>query len=520
MKKCIQYLLISLILSVASTATTRCGEPFDFDDAFDSIADFANNQEHLAVRANATDSAAILNIVNANGALDSTLINGLYLRTNPLRRKTLSSLPLFQTPHYQFGQNLDLFVTYNQTYAGHYHKDKDSIDSAINFNQTSIIETVDQLGLDEVDIPDIISLFRPIKSQEHKLAWVLNYANSYQEYQYSFTLPFVYQVNTFFLTMDERKRIRDVSFSDPQDEWAFARQHLISDKLGIADLQISVERLLKEGTLYRFHGGIDITVPTAFAFKKGIMGRHYNKKNTAPSFSIHDDLLSPYGDGDQQTALINAEKLAFNVIDRMTTIFVENELGNDGHFGVGVFARGIMDLRPNITLTSKTKFEVLLPAHEQRFMIQPIKKSEMDVVNALPDGDNTEAIVKLNELSALAKRYFFPESFKTQVFPGFIIQSTSKLSFHKNQWTSFIGNDFWFCSKEKFLKINAPTSLKEQLNIQAAKRGYALSSTIFIGVEKRRPNSDWDLGVVASFCPFTYGIGGDYSLSFTLAREF
>ena len=451
-------------------------------------------------------------------------------------------MPIFQFPRYEFGKNFSGWVIYNQTYKGHLWKDKKTIEHVFNLGQENLIELIDEAqgiinGQDvaAIDVPEILSLFKPIKAQEHKLAFMMQYARSFNSFKFACNLPFVYQLNTFFLTNAERKAIENTPFYDPSTAIHFATHHLISDKFGIGDMQISLEKLLKEGKSYSIFGGVDITLPTAFAFKKGLVGTYFDKRKQRPSLDIHEDLLSPYFDSSngqperKGVFLANAESFLLKAVDRMTTIFIENELGSDGHLGVGTFIRSTINLLPHVRLTTKTKFDVPLPRNEWRFIRKPITTQEIQNILNLPHLTVPESSVKISLLNDKILQNLFPQSYKTQVFPGIIAQTTLKISHQGNLWCDcdeegiweqFIGVDTWYQAKEKFIKIDVPASEQTLLDIASAQRGYALQSTFFLGVEKNRKDSNWNLGFVASYGALSYGIGSDITLAFTLSREF
>lgn len=543
-KNFFQYFKFSLFLYIFSTQTFA-GEPFEFDDPLDGFAFNTQDIEHEPTIIKGSPSFSASFFFNETVKLENIVADHFYARTNPLRRRNISSLNFTQFPRYDFGKHFHGFLFYRQTYKAHYWQDKTDIKNYANMEQSHIVQTADVLmsldpDVDPVDIPGILLLFENIKAQEHQLAFMLQYTQTWNEWNISFQAPLLYQINAFFLSDGERKRIKNstefaaLAANDGDSNESvmdFAQKHLISDKLGFGDLQISFERKLKTTDLYELYAGMDVTVPTAFAVKKGLYGTSFDKLKVAGQIDLHADIIDPRLDASatddeaekarlQDIMKTKGMDFAEAILDRLSTMVIENNLGNDHHFSVGFFMRSTLNLFDNVTLISKTKVEVPLPYKEWRFIQQPITVSEVEAIAALPQTTDAESTIKFQALDDKIIQKFFPTAYRTNVFQGTIFQTNAKLIRYGENWNTFIGTDMWYQMKEKFISINTTTAQENLLDVDGAKRGYAFQNKIWFGIEKNRENSDWDLGLTVSTSGLAYGVGSDFSIAFTASREF
>ena len=445
----------------------------------------------------------------------------LYRFTHPINQRSLQDLPQFYfyscLPCWCGDKTWQPFVDlfYNETHKGNFTKDGTGISSYLAFEN---IPSLEQFLVD-LDIQRVLSLFENLKIQERRAGAMIGAAYRYKNWYFSFRTPLEYLIRNFFLNEQEVKNIQaeplfnddDPSTGDEEEVKKFAREHLIADRIGIGDTRIEGGRLLIDKPDRKLTVGAELTVPTAFALKKGLYGNHFSKDAPTPQLDLCELLNLAIND------IPRAEKLAgdffVSALDRLSRILLETGLGNNGHLGLGGFAEHRMCVTPKLEFRSRAALEYLVPARERRFFIRKKNLEDFERLNNFNPDNCTQ---ELEFLQQQIVETFFPEGFNTQVHPGFIFKLTNALSgsIAKNKVHLNIGHDLWWQQGEKLGKINAPPAERERLRKDIATRPPAFQSKIFASVSyfRRGRKFDWCLKVHGDKTFLRSGIGKDFNI--------
>lgn len=530
-----KHLLLALSLLFGITALNGM-EEFNWEDGLNEAAGESAELEHTGTRGVTPSYDLAVNLAGFPAVFDA-VTPPFYLFTKPLRRRNIIDTDFLQFPRYEIGENIFAYLFYNETSKAFYTSDKTSILNYVDMNLDWAIKVLADADYPALNVPDILSLFQHIKVQERRIGTMFRYTKPLNEsWKFSAHCPLLYQEHNFFLNDKEVETImQSVYFKDFEGDFMeFAKEHLISDKIGIGDTRITFEKTLKDTYLQESSYGFDFTLPTAFAFAKGIIGNHFDKKKPRPATdNLIDDIFCLLEDVDNdgtltaslQQAKQNLINFGNTMIDRLSTIILENPLGNDRHIGVGLFYRNKMLFSPTAALTSKTKMELLLPWQERRFIRRVVSQSEVDAIetaiNALALDDNVGGSRELNNFVDLMLQKFFPESYKTTVFPGLVLENTTQFEYETDRFTWYIGNDTWYQTKEKLWNIQADETIKSDLETSIAFKDHALQNRLWVGVDRHHWEGDnWDLGLRLSITTFSFGVGGDFTFSFKFSHEF
>lgn len=558
--KLYKKILLSLFIMSPTIPNLSAMEEWDMNEEFlDDFGAEIENMDHVPTRALAPeDVLGPLIFLKAHNLLKKPF----YFYTQPLRRREIVDEVTFNFPRYHLNKNLIVIPFYNQMSAAQFRRDRTGIKNYLDMQQTDLVNTLNELAEDadevdydndgteldltNIDIPDLLNMFANMKVQERRLGFMFQYTKDLENsWHISCNVPVLYQEYNYFLTKEEINTIENSAFFKalpPGDYWDFVKKHLLSDKIGFGDLRFSVEQTVKETHAYRLNVGLDITVPSYFAVKKGVIGSYFNKKKATPTFNINDDFLelnqkrTAEDDISYQDQLLqNAEDLALNILDRLSSVLLEHPLGNYRHPGLGFFTRSTLIFSPTVELTSKLRMNLLLPAKERRFIKTKIDPQELnniygryvdangDLING-GDFSIIDGTIKngdINRFEAIFLEKFFPESYDVTVMPGLEISSSSQLTYERPKWTIYVGTEMWYHTKESFLKIHTDSTTKSKLEIETAKKEYAYQSKSWIGIDKKKKeNSNWKFGVRASASGLNDGIGDDFTISFHCVREF
>ena len=453
-------------------------------------------------------------ILEAQGLLQ----NDFYNFTHPINQRSIQDLPQFYfflcpppACAYKSWQFL-VEAFYNETHKANLTKNSTAIKSYLNFG---LAREFEQFALD-IDIPQVLSLFANIKVQERRAGIMLGGLRTYENWYVYFRTPIEYLFRNFFLTDAERKAIEAAQLFvvDPQFQMEFARKHLIADRIGIGDTRINVGYTVIDNPCLLFDVGLESTLPTAFAFKKGVFGTHFPKHQITPSLDL-TELLNLAISDIKKAQEIGGEFL-FQAIDRLSRILLETGLGNNGHVGLGVFTFSDLSLNCNFNLKTRAALEYLLPSIEWRYFIKKKNQEDFEKLKNINPGDCEKELIFLqNEII----NTLFPSGFNTLVFPGFIFKLTNLVSGTLAQrWQLALGYDIWWQQKEKLGTIHAPKSERSLLRKTIATRSEAFQSKIFGSVTMFKKCLEdntclWSLSLYADKTFLRSGIGKDFNIA-------
>jgi hypothetical protein len=535
------YVLLILLGSAGITHSEEWENVFDQldEEPFILEANADANFSLPATRAVISKNDAVANLTTLVDA-QKILQNPLYYRSNPPMRRNIIDNPIFQQFVEQglHGQNFSFKPFITQTFKEYFYDTRSNINYYIDMNQNELNAQIDLLTrIEDIDflpqgfsITNVLGLFNTIYLEERRAGAMFEYVKSTETWTLSGRFPFIYAEHNLNMPPEDQEKVQKNPFfsDDSFDEVAFAREHLISDELGFGDLRINFEHLFIDTHKQTFSAGVRATIPTAFAIKKGLYGTHFDVYKAAPAFDLYTDLLLPglSTPPDQNIPLVqeNVQTLGNAIMDRLSTILLQTPLGNNHHLGLGVFTHNKMIFSERLSLSGLLSAEILLPAKEQRFFII---NTPLTAFNAFNWADVSPATGQLSaKLDFLNQQFinkFFPARYEVSVFPGFIIQSTSALTYRGRRLDITGGTDLWWHTDERFLTIDAPKELKDQQIIRkdTAKMGYGYQSMLWFSLEKKfKPGSSWKFGLRVEVTANSFGVGEEWGACLLIQKFF
>lgn len=474
----------------------------------------------------------------------------LYLRTNPIMRVPLLDLPMFQAfIKYKPGDKVEVFPFYSQTYNEHFYKNKDTINYYIALQDPALITAINQAeqfisdatGQPPINIPGLLPLFHNLKTQERRTGFMTQFIKNFNDWSFLIRVPVYYQEHNLYLTPAEVAAINNNPFfeqSAGEDYMQFARQHLICDSLGLGDTRLMFEFFVYDHPTYQWGCGFRVTLPTGFAFKKGLYGSAFPKHAPTPNLDLSDiintDLLTTGQLSEEQQQEIF--DFGTSVLNQLSTMLLNEPMGNGHHVGLGVFSHSHMRFSSWISLGSLTQIELLMPCGASRFFyLGP----NMDAYNNFDWADTSvQANEKLKYLNNQLKKKFFPPLYSCVVFPGLILQNTTALLFEGEFWNKIIGSDLWFHTKEQVFNIQVPPQDAPLLDVKKSTMGGGYQAKLWGSIERnpkkesywlRNPDetrtrlmelSPWTFGLRGEVATNSYTVGGDWGFSLYIKNEF
>jgi len=507
-----------------------------------------------------SSSSEILDLLIKEFDVDRILRRDFFLRTHPLNTRRLLDNPLFfMDKDYGDGRwVLDFHLFYDQTSRMHFtrkcidHKCKDKIASGI-YNYLAIKdccliqelerlkEKVDEIypGLD-YNVRRILSLFNNTKIQERRAGLFMGFMAKVRKLHIKLQMPFYYVIRNFFLNCKERKAIEkelgpvNPGETNEAEALAFARKHLVSDRLGLGDLRFSVDYPIDDDGGIDLRLGLFADIPTSVSMVKGLYGEVFCpiKKRPTINFARLIDLV---GGGDQEKEQADSIVRCFglNVLDGISSMLVDTHLGNRRHFGLGIYLRTYTPLRvilnrrwtQNLFFKGRISFEYMFPSKECRWFIEKCNPAEFNRFDKYRSTDSVDEEVADQDLAFLERKFVdmvFPYVYEATARPGFIFMWTSKLTYEARRWGIHLGSDAWVQTKESLSEVCCPAYQKTLLNIEKARKPWAFQWTVLgsIFFKSKRKKSSLYIGLNGEKTISSTGIGKPFKVSLSFERNF
>ncbi|MFI5333123.1 MAG: hypothetical protein ACHQVS_03405 [Candidatus Babeliales bacterium] len=495
-----------------------------------------------------TPTDIAFNLVNFNA--HKILQNELFLRTNDLNTRDIIYSPLFirqKEDNYYFDSIVGLHLFYNQTHRMNFTKDSTSINSYLAISEPNLLDAIKEsvaiiqklnIGFN-IDPINILPLFDNATIQERKVGLMATMEKNWGRYSLRGIVPLYWVERNLFLTDKEQKAIeQELGVLGKEDQDEFAENHLISDKLGFGDSLVTFDALILNTDDYKIGTrlGLVATVPTAWAFKKGLKGSNFPKSDAMPQFNF-GELFAQVG---AQNADEVMQNLLFPVVDHLAANILDVDLGNKGHFGLGGIMRNEIPWRHyvnhpwvhNLKWTSSLSLQYMFPNKEKRYYIQKSDVAAFDALNLnnrsideiqeqiLADPEYAEQVVNLLQTEFVETLY--PFVFKTSVFPGVVFQWTPRLMYEGRRLGFDAGADFWIQGPEHLRNINKTPQCPTDLNIDIATKPTAyqtkvLASLFYTGY---RDTHDIVVSLNGDKTIQSSGIGKDFTVTLNIEANF
>lgn len=549
---------------VVGPETAQYGTDLKDRDSFDDLLTYVDNDvgvNNLISNSSNTivrqipksDVIILLNEIGFFGLLEENI----FLRSNNLKTRSLLDYPEF-TPFSQREKRavyVDLF--FNQTSRLFFNRNSSNICSYLAVTQPSFISTVqtiienvknlsEGITIDTDAILRLLSLFQTFTEQERRLGLMLGGQFTCNRWHFNIYAPWYYLERNHFVDQNIQNNIEELMADIIQDatgitqltpeEMALAEKrknefidnHLICDKFGIGDTRIYVDYpIIKKHKMWTRVGFL-ATIPTAFAFKKGIRGTSLSRAINRPTFdlvALVDGFTAPVKSVSQQ-----AFDVGIAALDNLGAMILDTPLGNGGHFGIGLFGRNRsplsnfikFDWARRIVMRSFISLEYQFAATEWRSFRVPVNEALFNARNLTETDDplvvNSNFDFIVNQLTDR----LFPIALQTRVNPGVIFRWTSHMCYEGDTCGFTLGTDTYVRNKEKFSSINANREVRQIIDVANARSPFAYQAkmvgSVFFKVEK--PDKLFTISLIGDYTYMNKGIGSDFTLALNVDCAF
>ncbi|MBA3954624.1 hypothetical protein H0X48_04885 [Candidatus Dependentiae bacterium] len=483
----------------------------------------------------------ILPIIN----VPALLKEDIYLRTNPFVTRSLLDLPslqplLFESCDWSFSAQ----AFYNQTSRAYFSCCSPFIQSYIDLTNQNIINEIETALSNELvqeqvpsqlqgNIPLVLGLFSTVKLQQRRAGLMLGLRKEFGKFNLSASVPFYYLENNFFLTDEEQERIGNNPFfrneqsapvnSDEDRVEQYFMQHLLADRVGFGDTRVRALANIYEKPNTAVWLGLELTLPTATHFNRGVIGGTFNSTPEQPKFNIKRLFsltpLCPRESAAQERASAvlssTVQEFFIQALDRLSTILLNTPLGNSHHRGFGPRLDVKHYFNNYVSAHTMLAFEYFNKRREARFY--KVRKDAADFNRDYED----EALASSNIefLNAQIINTFFPRSYVTTIRPGSLTKFRQNIRYDSKHWQGTLGFDYWRLGKEKRGHI-ASTLVKPKSARPAASQGKVFGSFGYFGSAFCQRIA-WNFLLTGEVTAFNKkGIGTDFTVGASIGVDF
>lgn len=450
---------------------------FDYGVDLSDLEEYERNHPIDFRSTNLNPGDLIQPLIDAN--ITSPLINKTQA---PLGRDILYLLPHKITALERGG--LALYYFFNMTNRMHFTVrdlfDEETIDQIVqNLLAFPLPESI-------AEFSSLIPLFKKITIQERKTGILGQFGWVYGPLMLQIHTSILLGERNFWLSKSDQRAVRQIIVritgqeGDALDESEFYR---ISVGLGDTRLKAGLNTINMPN--FQMDIGLEGIIPTSEIFTPVTLRTNvHNIIEPEVSINMIQD---------------NALPVLLNIRDYL----VKPRLGNNGHFGFGCFVESKIGIFHDLAqLWMRLSYDKLLPAKEDRLIMNRKTVDQQDLKNALDDPDKFRDAALLN---SYFEEYVFPPAYTVMVHPGGVFNFISSVSFDVKRLRYALGYDFYAQQKERIKDIYGADVKLDQVRYEDAVSGLKQQHKIFSELLYKFKTSGSNA--------MSLGMGGDYTIS-------
>lgn len=539
--------LLSLLLASCCLSITVYADFFPTEeDLFTSDATFFDDLDTnfddnaLPNITRSADDLAALTAFTSVIKINNIISQSIYLKTNPVNTRSLDSLPNYIIYHSD-QLNKDFFFNfyclYNETAKQNFTKNSTNIGTYLNLNTEDFLEKIDaqELGL---NVPQILELFQTGKIQERRVGLLFQFFKNYGDWSFDATTPLTYQESNFYFSDSEQSIIeREISkftgTTSSSVDRSFFEKLAVSDRVGFGNLKLKAGYGLISDNFLKFKAGFVCTLPTSFAFAKGLLGSDFRDPlDTPPVLNLTQVFNWSQGDTPEDTAQLTAfsKDFALKAIRRLGAVVLDQSLGNWHHPILGGFFDGKIIYNNSFSCLFAGEVLYSIPKNELRFFNQLKNPADfttaalLNPVTSLPPGPDQEAAaaIQMEFLDINAVSSMFPTAAHAKISPGVQLQFLIGPRFEAGAYLLHLGYNIWHICQEQINNVKPIESALYPLNIPDATLFAATQQKLFARFDYSiiTPRHIWLVAVCVDQTLGSSGIGKDFNCALELSVDF
>ncbi len=517
------FLTVQLPIFADEGGFQKFDETAYFNDDDYNIYD--ENFSNYILRSHHTSAQEIVDFLTGPDVnIQSLLEKNLYKYTNPANIRELLDLPAYESSYpcgIPCGISASIIPFYTQTREQYLTAHSPYLCSYLAFSDFDDINKIlksQDLNLDNFDLPQVLSLFNPIKLEERRAGAIFRLGRTEGCCSLGLEFPFYYIERNMFLSEDERRAIAQNSFfaqlsggcSPSSSVEDFIKQHVVGDLLGFGDMRLSAFWRRESNNAY-LSGGLELTLPSAAIVMDHMIAHHRYRSPMQPVLDILSliDLADTADNTAFQDTVIN---LAVGALDRFLRICADTKLGTET---VTIAPRADLfhPMAHGISLAHMARFTCFVPYKTIRFFRECKTTDTFD----RDWSDSSQSNTNLQFLTTRLINLIYPQMQEVKVDTRFSFEYSLAMQVFLRRTSVELGYDVWFLSPEHLHFACRPVN-DTPLDLHRAESPAAMQQKIFGRLMWEHAGNCgrlWHFGLVGDWTATSYGIGHDWSLGFT-----
>lgn len=469
-------------------------------------------------------------------SLDTVLGTDLYKSTKQIRRRSILDTEIIGHNPFYTNNSFQGTLFFNATRSSCLVNDFKTLNRYLDLMQGDLPEKLEDyvqeygteynITFSATDIPDLLGFLGNIKIGEAQIGCMLEYTHIFNE-KWSATIktPLLWQIYFPYLSTQERTNLEKnalINYFDTGTSFMeFARAHLLSDKIGLGDIELRAEYTLYQRPTSLSFLGFSLGIPSKLTLKKGVFGSYF-PKDKLTTLNLEQEFIDPLVADNLDTLQNNGKKLALSILDHISSVLLEHPLSRDNHWFIGLYSKSSRDFTPNLTLSSVLHCKIPLPRNEHRFIKMPVTRQEITALKAIGNISGTAQEIDSDEeakkfiahYQTLLLQKLYPQAYDCTIFPGVMIISTSFLTYKRDNWTFRIGGETWYQTREHLMKLKVDSETQSKLDTKGLLNSYGCQTQTHVGIIYHNPESDWKYTLCGSSTGLTDRMGEMITISF------
>lgn len=522
------YRLLFLIILIVPTFLSWTEESISPFDALLSEYEASSRQQPTIIRQSPEE---ILELLVNRFNLPTLLIPDFFKRTNPIVVRNILDNPVVgRTRIHDENACLQLELFYHHIEQDFFTHRRSFLDAIISFDNQDLLDfvTLASRTLSDVNLtglPELLNALKSVKIQERQTGFMLSAAGNYENWRFIGRTPLYWVEHNFYLTRLEQAGIlnsqlistQHLSDQEIAEMEAFFQRLLVADRFGLGDTRFVVEYLVHTAPEIDVFAGLAFTIPTAATISRGFVGGKFNKSLKRPEFSLVQiiDLLTPPTPENQELALQLLANFAKGAVCQLTANLADRGLGNNGHFGFAPTLELCRQVGDRLALELYAAVEFFAPHRESRYFIEQKNVARLNqITTEFQDFNEEQAAAALVFLNETVINTVYPFVIRTDVRPGTIVKITPAIHIFLEQFTAWLGYDFWWQGDEEFKAFHAPELLLNRLKITEGIKPRAQQHRLFFDLRWytfSSKHADWELSFKGDWAVYNLGIGSNFT---------
>ncbi len=531
-----QYRNLFLFIGIVVSGSVMQADVLDdFNDSDDSLPVIEIGADPIR-EGECPFASVVVPALDEAGAIEIFKQN-VYVGTAPFAVRNVLDWPLWQRPLPQINRwNMGVDIFYNQTNRSVFAPCLPDICGGIGFCNQDLLAAIQNtannifdnpaikdliytyLGgsivnfLEKHSIQEVAALIAPATIQQRRAGALFSITENRDRWTGDIRIPLYWLERNIWLDQADKEKLESFfpksdSLSEAEIE-DFARSHVVSDRYGLGDLRFTLAYQLIDRQNATFHLAGFFTAPTAASFQRGIVGSSFE---CSPEPEL--DLCALLNNIPAIKDKIRSLGVAF--LDRFSAIFMDDDLGDRKHWGLGGFVEPLVSFNDYMQWHARLFAQYYFSHAQKRYIA---KAADINAFNSR-DFMSTNLDVAATNLTFLSNRIIemlFPRHYLVHVKPGSEVMLLNEFLFKWGHWDALLGVDWWHKGAEH---IAIPTAADDYLLlVRDASRAGSQQIKLLggLGYTHRTTTADWVVSLKGDGTVYNKNIGKDWTIALSL----